>query len=108
MKQMEFDHGLWDKRTKMYKVMKKHFFDKKDILDILGSDDAWIASAINQKFRKSIYDLFIEMYKKEFDWLWNRKMLSDKDYHQFLNKIQAELDKVVCTNGFSEVVEVFE
>ena len=109
MKESDFERGLYDKRTKMYKIMKEHFFDKKDILSILGSDEGWIAYRINQKFRKSLYDLlFIEMYKKEFDWLWNRRMLSEKDYHQFLNKIQTELDKVVCTNGFSEVVGVFE
>ena len=108
MKHNKFKTGLWDKRTKMYKVMEKHFLDREDILSILGSDDAWIAYAINQEFRKAFYELFIQLYKKEFDWLWNRRMLSEKDYHQFLNKIQTELDKVVCTNGFSEVVGVFE
>ena len=108
MKESDFERGLYDKRTKMYKIMKEHFFDKKDILSILGSDEGWIAYAINQEFRKALYELFIELHKKEFDWLWNRRMLSDKDYHQFLNKIQTELDKVVCTNGFSEVVGVFE
>ena len=109
-KHSEFEYALIDGRTRLHKLIRKHAFENEELKKFFSDDigNRWVSLYINRKLREDFYELFLRMYKDDFDWLYHRKMLKESDYHSFLNKLRTLFDKFVSVDGLGEVVDIYQ
>jgi len=90
----DFDDALNDGRTKLGKAIRKslnskpfeEFFEK-------SWHERIMIRAMNQGIQKEIWELFFQMNKDKFEWLYNRKHVPLPHYYNFLNKFKMEVEK---------------
>jgi len=105
----QFESDLIDGRTSLYKVIKKTVPNSKDLEKFISDkkEARWISYHMNQELRKSFFELFLNMHKEQFDWLFNRKYINKRNYSSFLNKLRTQFDRFVCVDGLGEITEVY-
>ncbi|GAI89657.1 unnamed protein product [marine sediment metagenome] len=105
----QFESDLIDGRTSLYKIIKEKVPDSEKLEKFIADkkDARWITYHMELELRKSFFELFLNMHKEQFDWLFNRKYINKRNYSSFLNKLRTQFDKFVCVDGLGEITEIY-
>ena len=107
----KFEGELIDNRTRLAKLIEKSVPDNEEIKKFFKEGDKnsrWVTFHMRNEFRTVFYELFLQMHKEQFDWLYNRKYINDTNYFSFLNKLRTNFSKFVEVDGLENVVRVYE